>query len=171
MYIDENRPNIKVICNKETYHVHLPYRDKKSDGLSTTNLQGNSIPSPIVIANPLPPFFMGHSGQTPPLMPDPTQQAVQETGVSSIEAGSPPLNQPPSFTPTKKMESAIHGDGDHLMVCLYHFVYVWPKQQHPGYWFYLTNVTQNEMMGYMWTGYRYLFKVIEINSIETYQCY
>lgn len=167
MIIDESRPNIWVV-DASTSSQPQAVRDKYPNNPQNYNNQQNyfpGYPNPIIGPNPLPPFVIGSGGYQNPYNPSPTQESQSQ---------ALPTSPPPSFTPQKQQKnnpSLYKIDAGGIKGCLYHWVYIWPMNGGRGYWLFLTYVGRKSIAGYRFNGHRYVYGGVDLDSIESFECY
>lgn len=109
---------------------------------------------------PGPPPFAGSpfTGSPPP-------------GQPSGGAAGPPTTPPPSFTPQQQQQSVglFAVDPGAIRGCLYRYTYVWLRRS--SFWFYPVFVGRRSISGYRWTGFNWVYFGIDLDHIESFQCY
>lgn len=94
-------------------------------------------------------------------------------GPPSGGQSGPPSGPPPSKTPTLKSTggpTVKAVDPGAIRPCRYQYVYIWPKYGRP-FWAWLTFVGPRSAAGYRWTGYRWRYFGIDLNQIESFECF
>ncbi|WP_233880106.1 hypothetical protein [Virgibacillus halodenitrificans] len=81
----------------------------------------------------------------------------------------PPSSPPPSFQPTQPQVQLYAVDPGGIRGCLYRYTYIWLRRD--SFWFYPTYVGRRSIAGYRWQGYRWVYYGIDLDKIESYQCY
>lgn len=78
-----------------------------------------------------------------------------------------PMAAPPGFSPPipawQSGPSGIRG-------CLYRNTYVWLTNGN-SFWFFPTFVGRNTMIGFRWRGIGWIYSVIELRRIRSFQCF
>lgn len=82
--------------------------------------------------------------------------------------GAAPAGPPPSFTPEPQLTTYAVDPGA-IRGCLYRYTYVWLRRS--SFWFYPTYVGRNSVSGYRWTGYRWSYYGIDLDHIQSFQCF
>lgn len=116
---------------------------------------------------PRPPYQPG-----PPFSPGghfPGQGPGYPGGPGQNQMDAPPNVPPPSFTPTQNQFQTFAIDPGSIRGCLYQFTYVWLKRD--AFWFYPTYIGRRSVSGYRWNGYRWVYYGVDLNRIESFQCY
>ncbi|WP_067726568.1 hypothetical protein [Oceanobacillus damuensis] len=80
-----------------------------------------------------------------------------------------PTTPPPSFTPTQSDFQALAVDPGGIRGCLFRFTYIWLRRD--AFWFYPTFVGRNSIAGFRWTGFRWVYFGIDLDRIQSFQCY
>lgn len=91
----------------------------------------------------------------------PTHGTTQDSG--------PPMTPPPPFTPEPPQIQTFAIDPGAIRGCLYRFTYVFLERG--GFWFYPVFVGRRSVSGYRWLGYRWVYVGIDLNQIQSFQCY
>ncbi|WP_374099756.1 hypothetical protein [Sediminibacillus dalangtanensis] len=99
-----------------------------------------------------------------PSFPPPTQPPG-----GSPQAG-PPTSPPPSVVPQQPPYQTYAVDPGGIRGCLFRFTYVW-LEGFESFWYYPTFVGRRSIAGYRWTGFRWVYFGIDLNRIESFQCY
>ena len=136
-------------------------------GWTTINQGLNSIQVPP--PPPRPPFSglgMGNNQGTPPPRPP-----FSGPGMGNNQ-GTPP-SPPPSFTPKKNQGqvSTFAIDSGSIRGCLYRWVYIWPSRSNRGFWLYLTYVGRRSVAGFRTSRWGYSYYGMDVNQIDSFQCY
>ena len=120
--------------------------------------------------------FQGFPGGQPPGVgfpgqPQPGNQfpgQMPPFGGGGQSAG-PPNSPPPSFTPTEKQFQTFAVDPGAIRGCLFRFTYVWLDRDQ--FWFFPTFVGRNSVAGFRWRRNRWVYFGIDLNRIQSFQCY
>ncbi|MGL4337961.1 MAG: hypothetical protein ACRCST_13790 [Turicibacter sp.] len=185
MYINESRPNIWLISQEpndlltssfssQRYNdnTDFPGQPVKKQWDTPSSPYHQGYPQPIIIGpNPLPPIIIGGWGSQQ--QPYPMYPSLHHPNQHQPQQDMAPTSPPPSFTPQKEPSSgpglkAIDPGG--IKGCQYRFVYIWPMYG-PGYWMFLTYVGKKSIAGYRWNGRHYVYGGVDLNAIESFQCY
>ncbi len=86
----------------------------------------------------------------------------------SPQAG-PPTSPPPSVVPQQQFQTYAVDPGG-IRGCLFRFTYVW-LEGYQSFWYYPTFVGRRSIAGYRWTGFRWVYFGIDLNRIQSFQCY
>lgn len=82
-----------------------------------------------------------------------------------------PTSPPPSFVPQQQqdqfMTKAI--DPGAIRGCMFRFTYVWLRRD--SFWFYPTFIGRRSISGFRWNGFRWVMFGIDLNRIESFQCF
>ncbi|MDY7043806.1 hypothetical protein RVS70_06255 [Virgibacillus sp. M23] len=108
------------------------------------------------------PGFPGGPGGGPPGMP----------GFPGGPGGGPgqaPTSPPPSFVPQKTQAKTFAIDPGGIRFCLYRYTYIWLRRD--SFWFYPTFVGRNSIAGFRWTGFGWVYFGIDLDRIESFQCF
>ncbi|MFC2947476.1 hypothetical protein [Virgibacillus sediminis] len=89
-------------------------------------------------------------------------------GPGGQPAGAP-STPPPPFTPDQNQFQLYAVDPGGIRGCLYRFTYIWLRRD--SFWFYPTFVGRNSIAGYRWQGRRWVYFGIDLDRIESFQCY
>ena len=93
-------------------------------------------------------------------------------GPGSGPSSGPPTSPPPSFTPQSPQEGGITTfavDPGGIRGCLFRFTYVWLRRD--AFWYFPTFVGRRSIAGYRWNGFRWVYFGIDLNRIQSFQCY
>lgn len=101
--------------------------------------------------------YPGQPGGQYPGQPGPPQQ----TG--------PPTSPPPAFKPTKPSFQTFAVDPGAIRGCLFRFTYIWLNRS--SFWFYPVYVGRNSVAGYRWRRNSWVYFGIDLDQIESFQCY
>lgn len=80
-----------------------------------------------------------------------------------------PNTPPPPFTPEQPQFQTYAVDPGGIRGCMYRFTYVWLRRD--AFWFFPTFVGSNSIAGFRWQGYRWVYYGIDLDRIESFQCY
>lgn len=80
-----------------------------------------------------------------------------------------PTTPPPAFTPTKQQFQTYAVDPGAIQGCLYRFTYVWLYRD--SFWFFPVFVGRNSISGFRWTGYRWTYYGVDLDRVQSFQCY
>ncbi|MGM8211286.1 hypothetical protein ACLIBH_00685 [Virgibacillus sp. W0430] len=124
-----------------------------------------------IFGSPRPPF-----GPPPPSGPGPgfpggPLPGQGPNGPNEGGMNQPPSAPPPNFTPTQQQQGfqTYAVDPGAIRGCLYRYTYIWLKRD--AFWFYPIYVGRNSISGYRWVGYRWVYYGIDLNHIESFQCF
>lgn len=81
----------------------------------------------------------------------------------------PPSSPPPSFTPQQSQFQTFAVDPGGIRGCLFRFTYVWLRRD--AFWYFPTFVGRNSIAGWRWNGWRWVYFGIDLNQIQSFQCY
>lgn len=81
----------------------------------------------------------------------------------------PPSSPPPSFTPQQSQFQTLAVDPGGIRGCLFRFTYVWLRRD--AFWYFPTFVGRNSIAGWRWNGWRWVYFGIDLNQIQSFQCY
>lgn len=90
-------------------------------------------------------------------------------GPSGPPQSGPPTSPPPSFTPEKAAFQTYAIDPGAIRGCLFRFTYVWLK--YDSFWFYPTFVGRQSVAGFRWRRNRWVYFGIDLDRIESFQCF
>lgn len=80
-----------------------------------------------------------------------------------------PTTPPPSFTPEQPQFQTKAIDPGGIRGCLFRFTYIWLRRD--SFWFFPTFVGRNSIAGFRWSGFRWVYFGIDLDRIESFQCY
>lgn len=89
-------------------------------------------------------------------------------GGGGQQAG-PPTSPPPNFIPEQSQFQTLAVDPGGIRGCLFRFTYIWLRRG--GFWFYPTFVGRTSVAGYRWSGFRWVYFGIDLNQIQSFQCF
>lgn len=118
--------------------------------------------------------FPGYSGspfpwQQPGFPPGGGTFPGQPPGIPPQQDGGPPNTPPPPFEPQQSQFQTFAVDPGGIRGCLYRFTYIWETRD--AYWYYPTFVGRNSIAGYRWQGNRWVYYGVDLNRIQSFQCY
>jgi len=123
------------------------------------------------------PFFGFPGGQQPSGgFPGQSQPGNQFPGQGQMppfsgggQSAGPPNTPPPSFTPAEQQIQTFAVDPGAIRGCLFRFTYVWLNRDQ--FWFFPTFVGRNSVAGFRWRRNRWVYFGIDLNRIQSFQCY
>ena len=80
-----------------------------------------------------------------------------------------PSTPPPSFTPQQPQFQTFAVDPGAIRNCLFRFTYIWLRRD--AFWFYPTFVGRTSIAGFRWNGFRWVYFGIDLNQIQSFQCF
>lgn len=89
-------------------------------------------------------------------------------GGGGQQAG-PPTSPPPNFIPEQSQFQTLAIDPGGIRGCLFRFTYIWLRRD--AFWFYPTFVGRTSIAGFRWTGFRWVYFGIDLNQIQSFQCF
>lgn len=101
---------------------------------------------------PFPPYT-GGPGQAP--FPPQTQ--------------GPPTGPPPPFEPQKSAVQPFAVDPGAIRGCMFRFTYIWLNRD--SFWFYPVFLGRNSVAGYRWRRNRWVYFGIDLDEINSFQCF
>ena len=127
-------------------------------GWTTINQGPNSIQIPS-----RPPFYGPSIGNNMP-----SSGGSQPSGSQMM-----PTTPAPNFTPQKNQNqfSTFAIDAGSISGCLYRWVYIWPSRSNQGFWLYLTYVGRRSIAGFRASGWGFSYYGMDVNQIDSVQCY
>ncbi|GGN55730.1 hypothetical protein [Oceanobacillus indicireducens] len=81
----------------------------------------------------------------------------------------PPSAPPPNFTPQQSQFQTFAVDPGGIRGCLFRFTYIWLRRDQ--FWFYPTFVGRNSIAGFRWRGNRWVYFGIDLDRIQSFQCF
>jgi hypothetical protein len=87
--------------------------------------------------------------------------------------GGPPSTPPPNFnppTPNKNNPNLKAVDPGSIRFCRYKFTYIWPRRGKP-FWMWIVYIGRRSISGWRWTGRNWVYTGIDLNTIDSFQCY
>ncbi|WP_440895618.1 hypothetical protein ACS127_13815 [Amphibacillus sp. Q70] len=85
------------------------------------------------------------------------------------QQSGPPTSPPPNFTPEQSQFQTFAIDPGGIRGCLFRFTYIWLRRD--AFWFYPTFVGRTSIAGFRWTGFRWVYFGIDLNQIQSFQCF
>ncbi len=85
------------------------------------------------------------------------------------QSAGPPNSPPPSFTPAEQQIQPFAVDPGAIRGCLFRFTYIWLNRDQ--FWFFPTFVGRNSVAGFRWRRNRWVYFGIDLNRIQSFQCY
>lgn len=112
-------------------------------------------------------FLPGFSGGGQPGAPGGGQPGFPFP--SEGKSVSAPNIPPPSFTPTQQQLQTYAVDPGAIQGCLYRFTYVWLYRD--SFWFFPVFVGRHSISGFRWSGYRWVYYGVDLDRVQSFQCY
>lgn len=115
--------------------------------------------------------FPGQGGMFPgfPGGPAPGFPGGGPSGGLPPGQGEAPSTPPPAFIPTQSEFQTFAVDPGAIRGCLFRFTYIWLRRD--SFWFYPVFVGRRSVAGWRWTGFRWVYFGIDLNQIESFQCF
>lgn len=118
-------------------------------------------------------FFPGGGGQQgspggQPGFPFPGGGGQFPGGAQQPPVGAP-TTPPPAFTPTQQQFQTYAVDPGAIQGCLYRFTYVWLYRE--SFWFFPVFVGRRSISGFRWSGYRWVYYGVDLDRVQSFQCY
>jgi hypothetical protein len=85
------------------------------------------------------------------------------------QTGGPPSTPPPPFEPQQSQFQTFAVDPGGIRGCLFRFTYIWAIRD--AFWFYPTFVGRTSIAGFRWIGNRWVYFGIDLNRIQSFQCF
>ncbi|QGS67965.1 hypothetical protein CV093_02435 [Oceanobacillus sp. 143] len=85
------------------------------------------------------------------------------------QSGGAPTTPPPNFTPQQSQFQTFAVDPGGIRGCLFRFTYIWLRRD--AFWFYPTFVGRTSVAGFRWNGFRWVYFGIDLNQIQSFQCF
>ncbi|MBY7142152.1 hypothetical protein KFZ56_03405 [Virgibacillus sp. NKC19-3] len=82
---------------------------------------------------------------------------------------SAPATPPPPFTPEQPSFQAYAVDPGGIRGCMFRFTYIWLRND--AFWFFPTFLGANSIAGFRWQGFRWVYFGIDLNRIQSFQCF
>lgn len=121
-----------------------------------------------------PPF--GGQGGGPPFGGPPGQSGGGPGGFpGGGQSFGAPTSAPPSFTPTQPQTLQSQGFGVYavdpgaIRRCLFQFTYIWLRWD--AFWFFPIFLGRNSIAGFRWYGNRWVYYGVDLDRIQSFQCY
>jgi hypothetical protein len=102
--------------------------------------------------------------------PGPIGGGVGFPGSGTGQQVGAPTSPPPAFTPELPSFQTFAVDPGGIRSCLFRFTYVW-LNNNEAFWFYPTFVGRNSIAGFRWIGFRWVYFGIDLNRIQSFQCF
>lgn len=112
--------------------------------------------------------FPGGPGQGGPGYPGWNNPGGGFPGGGGQQSG-PPNTAPPSFTPTQSQVQTFAIDPGAIRGCLFRFTYVWLRRD--AFWFYPTFIGRESVAGWRWRRNRWVYFGIDLDRIQSFQCF
>jgi hypothetical protein len=165
----------RIVCNKKKRRLQRMYDDRQfnffpfNPGGNQQNPPGFPGGNQTNFPN-FPGFPGGNQGfpgenQGFPNFPPPGQQ----TGGQNQPPGPPP-NIQPTLSTTQGGPSTKAVDPGSIRGCLYRYTYMWLRGRQR-FWFYPTYVGRRSVSGWRWYGYRWVYYGVDLDRVESFQCY
>lgn len=144
------------------YH-HLPPHSNDERQLNFPGLIGGLFGFPTNS----PPFYGPppmnqypyYPGGTFPSQPTPHPQTGE----------GPPTTPPPNFEPTQPNIQTFAVDPGAIRGCLFRFTYIWLNRD--SFWFYPVFIGRQSVAGYRWRRNRWVYFGIDLDRIQSFQCF
>ncbi|MFB4474100.1 hypothetical protein ACDI16_14365 [Oceanobacillus caeni] len=81
----------------------------------------------------------------------------------------PPTAPPPNFTPQQSQTQVFAVDPGGIRGCLFRLTYVWLRRD--AFWYYPTFVGRRSIAGFRWNGWRWVYFGIDLDHIQSFQCF
>lgn len=85
------------------------------------------------------------------------------------QQSGPPTSPPPSFTPQQPKVQTFAVDPGAIRGCLFRFTYVWFRRD--SFWFFPVYIGRRSIAGYRWERFRWVYFGIDLDRIQSFQCY
>lgn len=85
------------------------------------------------------------------------------------QQGGPPTSPPPNFTPQQSQFQTFAIDPGAIRGCLFRFTYIWLRRD--AFWFFPVFVGRNSVAGYRWQRNRWVYFGIDLEQIQSFQCF
>jgi len=83
--------------------------------------------------------------------------------------GAAPTSPPPAFTPAQPQVQTFAVDPGAIRGCLFRYTYIWLRRD--AFWFFPTFVGRTSIAGYRWNGFRWVYFGIDLDRIQSFQCF
>lgn len=83
------------------------------------------------------------------------------------QGGPQPMGPPPNFSPPIPAWQDGHSG---IRRCIYRNTYIWLNNG-DSYWFFPTFVGFRSMAGFRWRGFGWIYHVVDLNRVRSFQCY
>ena len=90
-------------------------------------------------------------------------------GGGGQQQSGPPTGPPPSFTPTQSQVQTFAIDPGAIRGCLFRYTYVWLRRD--SFWFYPTFIGRESVAGWRWRRNRWVYFGIDLDRIQSFQCF
>jgi len=150
-------PNNEAYLSDSYNHMH--------NEQSISEQENRQFPFPGSQSGP----FQGFPGGRPPGIGFPSQPSNPFPGGQGGQSAGPPNTPPPSFTPAEQQIQPFAVDPGAIRGCLFRFTYVWLNRDQ--FWFFPTFVGRNSVAGFRWRRNRWVYFGIDLNRIQSFQCY
>ncbi|WP_443089798.1 hypothetical protein [Virgibacillus sp. MG-45] len=111
------------------------------------------------------PGFPGQPGGVNPPFPGGGGFPGQPGGMD----GGPPTSPPPAFEPQQPSMQTFAVDPGAIRRCLYRYTYIWLRRS--SFWFYPVFIGRNSIAGYRWQRNRWVYFGIDLDRIQSFQCF
>ncbi|WP_188631910.1 hypothetical protein [Lentibacillus kapialis] len=124
------------------------------------------------------PWFQNNGpGAGPPFGGPPGQSGGQQPGFpGGQQQVSAPSSPPPPFTPQMPQTQKSQGDFSVYAVdpgaiqrCLFQFTYIWLRWD--SFWFFPIFVGRQSIAGFRWQRNRWVYYGVDLNNVQSFQCY
>lgn len=85
------------------------------------------------------------------------------------QQAGPPTTPPPAFTPQMNQFQTFAIDPGAIRNCLFRFTYIWLRRD--AFWFYPVFLGRNSIAGFRWRWNRWVYFGIDLDRIESFQCF
>lgn len=122
-----------------------------------------------------PPFFPPNNQPGPPNFnpggPPPRPPKPSSPSNPNATPGPPPAYTPKQAPTQKDSNSTLFKvSPGSISPCKYQYVYVW-QTNGTSYWAWFTRIDRSTASGYRWNGYRWIYFGVDLNKIESFECY
>lgn len=126
------------------------------------------------------PPFGGPPGQTGVGPPSGGPPGQIDGGLPGFPGTQPQINAPPtpppSFTPQQPQTQQAQGDIGVFAVdpgaiqgCLFQFTYIWSRWD--SFWFFPIFIGRRSIAGFRWQRNRWVYYGVDLDNIQSFQCY